>query len=51
MKAESSGQIDAEQLMNFGQSAVDRQTGAGGESPVSVIELTLLLEVVISLSS
>lgn len=48
MKAESSGQIDAEQLTNFGQSAGDRQTGGGEESLVGVIELTLLLEVVIT---
>lgn len=48
MKAESSGQIDAEQLTNFGQSAGERQTGGGEESLVGVIELTLLLEVVIT---
>ncbi len=51
MKAESSGQIGAEQRENFGQSTGVVQTGGAEASPVAVVELMLLLEVVISSAS
>ncbi len=51
MKAESRGQIDAEQLTNFGQSKGVVKTDGDEASPVGVVELMLLLEVVISFAS